>query len=76
MKISEFFLSENFQFLEVKFSIYLDRLVFVMKKIKRDFKLCVCSGFFYSLLPFIKSHPTDWCAPYSIKPQQAEAQKQ
>ena len=29
-KISGFFLSENFQFLEVKFSIYLNRLVFVM----------------------------------------------
>ena len=29
MKISEF-LSENFQFLEVKFSIYLNRRVFVM----------------------------------------------
>ena len=30
MKISEFFLSENFQFLEVKFSIYLNRRVFIM----------------------------------------------
>ena len=29
-KISEFFLSENFQFLEVKFSIYLNRRVFIM----------------------------------------------
>ena len=28
--ISFFFLSENFQFLEVKFSIYLNRHVFVM----------------------------------------------
>ena len=28
--ISVFFLSENFQFLEVKFSIYLNRRVFVM----------------------------------------------
>ena len=27
-----FFLSENFQFLEVKFSIYLNKRVFVMKK--------------------------------------------
>ena len=26
----QFFLSENFQFLEVKFSIYLNRRVFVM----------------------------------------------
>ena len=30
MKISDF-LSENFQFLVVKFSIYLNRRVFVMK---------------------------------------------
>ena len=30
----ESFLSEIFQFLEVKFSIYLNRLVFVMCKIK------------------------------------------
>ena len=29
-KISKSFLSENFQFLEVKFSIYLNRRVFVM----------------------------------------------
>ena len=28
--IRVFFLSENFQFLEAKFSIYLNRLVFVM----------------------------------------------
>ena len=30
MKNISFFLSENFQFLEVKFSIYLNRRVFVM----------------------------------------------
>ena len=30
MKKISFFLSENFQFLEVKFSIYLNRRVFVM----------------------------------------------
>ena len=33
-KISEFFLSENFQFLEVEFSIYLNRRVFVMRRLK------------------------------------------
>ena len=32
MKKCHFFLSENFQFLEVKFSIYLNRRVFVMNK--------------------------------------------
>ena len=32
MKISQFFLSVNIQFLEVKFSIYLNRCVFVMTK--------------------------------------------
>ena len=31
MKNIRVFLSENFQFLEVKFSIYLNRLVFVMQ---------------------------------------------
>ena len=30
MKKYQFFLSENFQFLEVKFSVYLNRCVFVM----------------------------------------------
>ena len=30
MKSMSFFLSENFKFLEVKFSIYLNRRVFVM----------------------------------------------
>ena len=30
MKNISFFLSENFQFLEVKFSIYLNRCVFIM----------------------------------------------
>ena len=36
-KISEFFLTENFQFLVVKFSIYLNRCVFVMRSnVKRQ----------------------------------------
>ena len=45
-KISEF-LSENFQFLLVKFSVYLNRHVFVMFA-----RPCVCSlqGFYYILL--------------------------
>ena len=33
MKKIHCFLSENFQFLEVEFSIYLNRHVFVMKKV-------------------------------------------
>ena len=33
--ISERFLSENYQFLEAKFSIYLNRRVFVMKRKKK-----------------------------------------
>ena len=46
-KISEF-LSKNFQFLVVKFSVYLDRLVFVMKfstenNLSRDVKDCTMS---------------------------------
>ena len=32
MKNIRVFLSENFKFLEVKFSIYLNRRVFVMKR--------------------------------------------
>ena len=32
MKNNSFFLLENFQFLEVKFSIYLNRRVFVMRR--------------------------------------------
>ena len=32
-KIYQSFLSENFQFLEVKFSIYLNRRVFVMSSV-------------------------------------------
>ena len=35
MKNISFFLSENVQFLEVKFSIYLNRRVFVMKSIRK-----------------------------------------
>ena len=36
MKNIRVFLSENFQFLEVKFSIYLNRYVFVMVQITYD----------------------------------------
>ena len=32
-KYQSFFLSENFQFLAVKFSVYLNRCVFVMYRI-------------------------------------------
>ena len=32
MKKYQSFLSENFQFLEVKFSVYLDRCVFLMNR--------------------------------------------
>ena len=38
MKIEFFFLSENFQFLKVKFSIYFNRRVFVMYNIAA----CTC----------------------------------
>ena len=36
MKNIRIFLSENFQFLEVKFSIYLNRRVFVMGRMVPD----------------------------------------
>ena len=39
-KISEFFISENFQLLEVKFSIYLNRLVFVMRCLYNILHMC------------------------------------
>ena len=38
------FLSENFQFLEAKFSIYLNRHVFVMESIQRINILWVLTG--------------------------------
>ena len=38
MKTIRVFLSENFQFLEVKFSIYLYRRVFVMKDLEAGHK--------------------------------------
>ena len=38
MKNIRFFLFENFQFLKVKFSIYLNRRVFVMREIKELFE--------------------------------------
>ena len=38
MKKYQKFLSENFQFLVVKFSLYLNRRVFVMHKISAAFK--------------------------------------
>ena len=41
MKKYQSFLSENVQFLEVKFSIYLNRRVFVMKSGNSDFKLAL-----------------------------------
>ena len=47
MKNIRFFLSENFQFLEVKFSIYLNRCVFVMATIVRTW---VCVGLVRSTL--------------------------
>ena len=51
MKKYQSFLSENFQFLEVKFSIYLNRRVFIM--IKQLFVLFyvyqLCLGCFWLL---------------------------
>ena len=38
MKKIQSFLSENFQFLEVKFSTYLNRRVFIMKTTNKFFK--------------------------------------
>ena len=47
MKNIRVFLSENFQFLEVKFSIYLNRHVFVMHTDNENTDPTVaCAGFF------------------------------
>ena len=59
-KIRGFFFSENFQYLEVKFSIYLNRHVFVMtfKTHKGHFvNPAVCFG--YSLYTFKTIHTVD-----------------
>ena len=42
MKKYQSFLSENFQFLEVKFSIYLNRRIFVMQRQINTAGLRVC----------------------------------
>ena len=41
-KISEFFLYENFRFLAVKFSVYLNRRVFVMETSCSLTRICAC----------------------------------
>ena len=51
------FLSENFQFLEVKFSIYLNRRVFVMTDIFPLILLCFSLVMALSLRDHIKSPP-------------------
>ena len=43
MKKYQEFLSENFQFLEVKFSIYLNRHVFVMLLLDECLLSCQCT---------------------------------
>ena len=64
MKNTRIFLSENFQFLEVKFSIYFNRRVFVMWLFQDGSSvvvlcMCVC-GFIcgvYFVIIFSSSHP-------------------
>ena len=54
MKKYQSFLSENFQFLEVKFSIYLNRRVFVMFQVKNSDNFHISAyniGCGYSLEP-------------------------
>ena len=54
--IRVYFLSENFQFLEVKFSIYLNRRVFVMVKMEprlRFFFLCFISKDYIFFISFM-----------------------
>ena len=59
----QYFLSENFQFLVVKFSIYLDRRVFVMRRyaaigaaLKRKEKLPLGANSFFFFFFFFFFH--------------------
>ena len=54
-KKTSVFLSENFQFLEVKFSIYLNRGVFVMKRSKIKCSIFLKNGQFLSKKDLIKN---------------------
>ena len=74
MKNIRVFLSENFQFLEVKFSIYLNRQVFVMNIFRKGKAFFFCFLFFFSLrdallrickvLPLFKKKTTTFCRNY------------
>ena len=44
MKKNQSFLSENFQFSEVKFSIYLNRRVLIMQEGQLSVRICTCTG--------------------------------
>ena len=55
MKISDLILSENFPFLVVKFSVYLNRRVFVMKKQKKTKKKQELNKLFEILGHFTKN---------------------
>ena len=54
MKNIRVFLSENFQFLEVKFSIHLNRRVFVMYSPDKLSDHDIVSGFFRIFIPHTK----------------------
>ena len=55
MKNIRFFLSENFQFLEVKFSIHLNRRVFVMS-FQDDLKLAAKYEYRLGMCIKVKDH--------------------
>ena len=62
MKNIGVFLSENFHFLEIKFSIYLNRRVFVM-----HLQLTAICTMMY-LIKDITSHLTAYCDSLYLKP--------
>ena len=65
------FLSENFQFLEMKFSVYLNRRVFVMVILIGHIIsdticiLCFCV-LFSNIYPKIKFRPKNWSDQYKF----------
>ena len=61
--IRVFFLSENFQFLEVKFSIYLNRRVYVMWR-KKECNYILCKKKKSPALPSLFLLIPDYSTPF------------
>ena len=67
MKNTRLFLSENFQFLEEKFSIYLNRPVFVMANTNQKSFFSRCKGGQISPFCAVTRHFIyDWCVRRAV----------